>query len=176
MRGVKELPGGACPDGFHSVPIEYIGDLPTPIAITHFDFDSLDAIEARVLEILDTPGATLEPFLRALAAALSHTARAEGFNLALAHIIGARKPRLKAYQMAFAGGLAVTQGWSGEQIANKFGRRKQAFYQGVQQARHELGIDHLPMPNRRDPEARQKMRLRNYRHPKLSDPTSSTTT
>lgn len=160
------MPGGAVPAGLAAVAVEWHDDQPVAVPVAHFDFDSFDSLKEIVLEVL-AEGGDIEPILRSWMKREAFELKREGMVLALSELITSEKPGQAAAQLAFATGLDVTLGLSGVDLAKKNGIRKQAFFQGVERFRARF-FGRLIRLNQRDAEARQKMRLRNYRHPRAA--------
>ena len=81
----------------------------------------------------------------------------------LALIIDAKNPRFRAAAIAHEIGSSVLGGESVPQTAARFGKRKQALFQEMQNVRALLGF-HIIRSNQRDADAREKMRVSNFRH------------
>jgi hypothetical protein len=119
-----------------------------------FDFDSLDSLEDRIKEAI----AKGEP-VAALVAQLVDMECSERVNEAIAgvlcHIADSRKPKLAVDYLAYACGLRMTQGVSGEALARKHKIRKQAFSQAALRLIKKLGIP--PSRSMRSAKGRESM-------------------
>lgn len=150
------------PHGILPTPYEWENGTSThAIAATLFDPTSLDTLEDNARESLANGGSIKQIFEAwnrdALRAAMS-----EGIRAALSEILDSKKPQLAAAQLGFSVGLDAIMGWTGPQMAKRFGISKQAFFQGVDVFRERYGCG-LKRINGRSQAARTNMSKRNYR-------------
>lgn len=157
----KELPGGALPEGLFRVPVEWSQHQATAVAVTSFDPGAIDSLEDEARELLEA-GLPLQPLLERHTRCAVRNARVEGYRDAIAEMLGAKRPKMRAWAIAYSVGMTLTLGKSGPEIAAMFGRSKQAFFQEVDRFCERMG-SRLVRLNQRDETARGKMSRRNYR-------------
>jgi hypothetical protein len=151
------------PEAIGRIAVEWRDDRPIPIPITHFDFDSLDPIEDQVRQHL--ADGTLRDFLSGWIERELTSDRAETINRMLSIPITSKKPGLAVIQMGFAAGILLAAEKTGTQWAKEFGITKEAFQEGVDCYRRELRLRVTRYT--RDDSARQNMREKNFRHPRI---------
>jgi hypothetical protein len=125
-----------------------------------FDFSGLDSLWDCLVERAAT-GLGVEPVLEEWFRERKVEACCDVIARVLEFIITSDRPKWVAYQLAVACGMDITMGLSGPAIAGLFGDSKQAFFQGVERLRDELGL--RKTVSMRDEEARGNMRKANYR-------------
>jgi hypothetical protein len=157
----KEHGGGAIPDGLFRVPVEWSEDRAQPVPIVHFDASCLDSLSDLCREAL-AANKPIEPILRNFIAVEKRNWMSDGASAVLAEIITSPDPKRTACAWSYATGLHATEGKSGPELARQFGVRKQAFFQEVERILRRLG-GRLIRLNMRDPKARAKMAVRNFR-------------
>jgi hypothetical protein len=142
------------------VPGEWCEDQRFAVKIDVLDFDGLDSIDDHIREELAKKG-TAENFIRKLIAFELQKIRSETVVALLSQIITANDSGLAAVQLCFAAGMMLTADKSGTDYASEYGISKQAFEQGVEHYRAELGLGQTRVM--RNKEARDRMSLTNYR-------------
>ncbi|HWN09736.1 MAG TPA: hypothetical protein VNO50_10795 [Pyrinomonadaceae bacterium] len=160
----KEHAGGHLPPGVFRVPVEWSEDKAQAIQIEVFDFEHLDSLEDQVREHM-AAGKPVSDLVKRLARLWMCKEKEEIISKLLSVIIQSKKPGLAATQLAFAAGLYVTASVTGPELAKKHGISKEAFQQGVERLREELGLRQTR--TMRDQKARDTMRQTNYRPGKL---------
>lgn len=155
-----EHAGGAVPEGMFRVPVEWSDEKATAIAIESFNYDPLDQLEDEVRERIRL-GQPLGPYMEGVAREFMEREREEILVKVISLIVGCKKPGLRAVQIAFAAGLYFTSEISGSELAKQFGISKEAFQQGVEKVRSELGLRQTR--TMRGAAARDAMRRSNYR-------------
>ena len=118
------------------------------------DLDAIDDLNALAREAIANGG--IETFIEQNVAQRAVALRCEAIMSVLSSIMHARRPKLAAWQIAFAAGLDLTENKTGPQCAAMFGMTKQAWFQGVDKIRKQLGINYLT-PHTRDNQARAEM-------------------
>ena len=159
----KEHSGGPYPPGYFRVPVEWSEETASAIAIEQFPH--VDEAEDLVRERL-AQGQPLAPLILSLARRWLERDREEILVKLLSLILSSKKPGLRAAQVAFAVGLYVTAEKSGTELAREFGISKEAWQQGVERVREELGLRQTR--TMRDPAARATMRSSNYRRRRMT--------
>ena len=114
-----------------------------------------DSLEDLCREALSKDGG-LDTFLEERCAERASALAGEALVKLLSSIMHARRPKLAAWQIAFAAGLDLTENKTGPQCAAMSGMTKQAWFQGVDKIRKQLGINYLT-PHTRDNQARAEM-------------------
>lgn len=120
------------------------------------DLDAYDDAESLCREALASKGG-VHAFLEERCAERANALVGEALLKVLSVIMHARRPKLAAWQLAFAAGLDLTESKTGPECAAMFGISKQAWFSGVKKIRKELGINYLT-PHTRDAQAKGNMR------------------
>lgn len=157
--------GGAIPAGMAKIPVEWneTGQA-VPIPIVHFDYGALDSLEDEIREALANGRRIAEVLSRWVCDHERQILR-EGIELTVREIIVAKNPRLRTWQLAFLCGMDLRvkvdgPPLDGPAIAKRLGVSKQSFFGGVEELRQQYDVMRV---GKRDDEAREKMRQRNYR-------------
>lgn len=143
-----------------------------------FSFDGLDSIDARARELVAS-GKSLEPLLleaaeeilssgdpRLVDRLLPRVYRAacqEVSTRFLSVAMTARAPRFTLHAIAHEIGASILGNQTVPESARQFGKRKQALFQEMVRVRKLLGVESL-RSNKRVKQARDLMRVTNYRH------------
>lgn len=160
----KEHSGGVNHAGLFRVPGEWSDDQRFAVKIEHFDFDSIDSVDDLVREELATKG-TVKHLLKKMVALELNKARTETLVTVLGKIKDASDSGLAVVQISCACGMLFISGETDQAYADRFGISKQAFQQGVEGYREALGLRQTR--TMRDENAKDLMRLSNYRRPSL---------
>lgn len=155
----KEHAGGLDRNGQSTIAVEWQNDEAFAVEITHFDFDSLDSVEARAREAL--ADGLFKAFLEAHVADRLREERGAVASAIVAEVIDAKQPKLKLVCLAIATGMTIGLARTLEEWGKAFGVTKQNMQQLVEAASEKFGL----RKNRamRDEEARENMRNANFR-------------
>lgn len=165
----KEFPGGVIPDGLFRIPMEWFEAQGQSVAITGFDYTALDSLADQLRDLCSgSDDETIRRRFWRLYERVHREGTLDGLRLAL----GELDPRSGSdglimmahnwWALMHLSGMSLVQNLSGPQIAAKLGISKQAFFQEVKRMSKRLQC-RITRLNQRDFEARNHMRLRNYR-------------
>lgn len=136
-------------------------DEPQNVPIQHFDFSSLDSIDACIKQELAERG-TARRIIEMLVSRNQSEARRDGMMCVMALLWSKRRTYLALRQLAFAAGLSILEGKTGPQLAEECGVSKQDFKQGADRFRKVLGLRRTR--TMRKETGCKKMKLTNFRH------------
>lgn len=160
------------------MPLEWNNGQPVPIAIQHFDFEALDSPEDIAKELLSAGHSLAEALEERAIALLKFGTAAQLTRLmprlqaqfrdaivadTLSYLASSDNAKLDVQLLSVAIDLSHMQGAKVPDVCRAFGIRKQAGYQRLERLLAAHGLTHL-RTDRRSPEARARMRRRNYRH------------
>lgn len=155
----KEHAGGFLPAGFMRLPLEWVDDDPTPVAVQDFDWDSLDSIQDAAREALEN--GQFEKFIDRLRKRERRTSQLELVMQLVGFADRFSSRAMGVDLLVDVCGLSALEGRTQSDYARSWGISKQAWQEDAERMRKLLGLP-LTRTMRGAPE-RQKMRLRNYR-------------
>lgn len=129
-----------------------------------FDFDSVDALEDRIREVLARGGSVREVVGELIEAEANERVN-EAIAGVISYIVDAQKPRLVAEHLAWISGMRLREGRSGTELARKHGISKEAFSQGAIKLAQALGLK--PARAMRSEMSKALIRSRHYKRRKL---------
>ena len=135
---------------------------PIVVPITRWDSSSIDSLRDAALEALKD--GTIDALFAAYSSRQRMKWMIEGMNVTLIEIMESPNPKAAVKQLAFVGGLNISLGKSGPQLAKECGMSKQAFFQAVERLKQKP--PGIKRPNERTEEAKQNMSKRNSRRGK----------